>query len=356
MNEDLYINLIYKHLNKEITSLESDQLQEWLSQSEENRLTKESIELAWQTSGELNQDFDIDLDEEFSFLEERIQADENATPATLKSESSKPPETKVLSPDFNNRTRRKKPMGGLWLAAAAITLLLTASFLFNQFYNIEEAIVWKEIKTGIENKVITLADKSKITLNKNSELKYPQEFSSSERRIFLKGEAFFEVEHNEKQAFIVETEYEEVKVLGTSFNVKARSEDKQSIVAVAKGRVNVINKKSLKNAIITKGEKIVNNRTNNSLNKVEPSSAEDYIWYSKEFNFKDVPLGTVIQELEKVYSVKIDLQNKDLINCPFTSPLNKKKIKDALQIIATVFGMELKTINKKSYQLIGGDC
>ncbi len=355
MNEDLYINLIYKELNKEISDLESKQLQEWLSQSEENRLTKESIELAWQSSGQLNQDFEFDLDQEFSRLEERIQADENVASPTLKPESS-PSETKVLTPDFNNRTRRKKPISGLWLAAAAITLFLTASFLFNQFYSTNKEIVWEEVKTTADTRIITLADNSKITLNKNSQLKYPQEFSSSERRIFLNGEAFFEVEHQEKQPFIVETNYEEVRVLGTSFNVKAHSEDKVSVVAVAKGRVNVVNKKLLKNEVITKGEKVVNNRTNNSLTKDESSTPSDYIWYSKEFNFKDVPLSSVIQQLEQVYGVNVKLLNQEMLSCPFTSPLINKQIEDALQIIATVFGMELKIINKKSYQLIGGDC
>ena len=72
-----------------------------------------------------------------------------------------------------------------------------------------------------------LSDGTKVWLNAETQLRIPTAFVGTERRVFLKGEAYFDVTKNDKQPFIVETDLGEVKVYGTQFNVKFYPEEKE---------------------------------------------------------------------------------------------------------------------------------
>ena len=69
--------------------------------------------------------------------------------------------------------------------------------------------------------MITFPDGTKIWINSGTQLIYPSRFSSSKREIFVNGEVYLEVTKDANRPFIVKTEALDVKVLGTSFNVKA---------------------------------------------------------------------------------------------------------------------------------------
>ncbi len=81
-------------------------------------------------------------------------------------------------------------------------------------------------------------------LNSASKLSYPQEFSSYLREIKLEGEAFFEVKKNAQKPFIVNANNLDIKVLGTKFNVKSYSNEKNIETTLFSGKVSV----ELKNA------------------------------------------------------------------------------------------------------------
>ena len=83
----------------------------------------------------------------------------------------------------------------------------------------------------------TLSDGSVVALNKNSTLSYPKSFDTKLRQVTLKGEAFFEVKRNFEQAFIISAGESFVKVLGTSFNVKAYADSANVEVTVVSGLV-----------------------------------------------------------------------------------------------------------------------
>ena len=73
------------------------------------------------------------------------------------------------------------------------------------------------IPRGGEYKIV-LADGSQVWINSQSVLEFPSRFTGGERRVKLKGEAYFEVSRNESKPFVVEVEDKEVRVLGTQFN------------------------------------------------------------------------------------------------------------------------------------------
>jgi len=80
-------------------------------------------------------------------------------------------------------------------------------------------------------------DGSIAYLNSESKIIYPVKFGLFERRIQLEGEAYFKVEHNTRRPFVVEFEGGEIRVLGTSFNVKAYRGDDIVAVTLDEGRV-----------------------------------------------------------------------------------------------------------------------
>lgn len=160
-----------------------------------------------------------------------------------------------------------------------------------------------------------LPDQSMYTLNAGSELIYDSENWKSERKINLSGEAFFEVEKGEK--FQVNTANGQVKVLGTSFNVRSRADVLE--VKCRTGKVGIFSNAGKdfgvltpQNALSISGEKIVD--------KWQLSQAENKDWTAGILRFKNAKLEEVLRELERQFDVKINSQNIDnqqITSCNF---------------------------------------
>ncbi|MFR7879372.1 MAG: FecR family protein [Butyricimonas paravirosa] len=84
-----------------------------------------------------------------------------------------------------------------------------------------------------------LADGTTVYLNAESELRFPKQFRGKNRKVYLTGEGYFDVQRNEKQPFIVEAQQVEVRVLGTSFGVRAYTKEENVLTTLIQGRVNV---------------------------------------------------------------------------------------------------------------------
>lgn len=87
---------------------------------------------------------------------------------------------------------------------------------------------------------ITLPDGSRVWLNSNTRIEYPQNFADKRRDVEIDGEAYFEVTHDAKKPFVVHTsEKEQIEVLGTRFYVEAYSGTKEFETALIEGSVRV---------------------------------------------------------------------------------------------------------------------
>lgn len=84
---------------------------------------------------------------------------------------------------------------------------------------------------------MTLSDGSRVWLNAESELRFPLQFASGRRKVFLTGEAYFEVEKDTEHPFIVEVNGSEIEVLGTGFNVRSYRNEGRVVTTLAEGNV-----------------------------------------------------------------------------------------------------------------------
>lgn len=176
---------------------------------------------------------------------------------------------------------------------------------------------------------LVLADGTMIYLNAESELRFPKQFKGKSRKVYLEGEGYFDVQRNEKQPFIVEMKQVEVRVLGTSFGVRAYTEEKNVLTTLVQGRVNV--EVGGKQVALSPGQQADFNRENDGLTVTEVDVEQYVSWKDGRLVFDNKPLEFILEELGRWYSFDVFYTNKDLKEIPYS--LNIKKHEDIAHVL-----------------------
>lgn len=228
--------------------------------------------------------------------------------------------------------------------AASIILLIGLSISGYLIYNNFSQTKFSEISTQNKIEEVKLPDGSIITLNHNSTIKFPENFSGKTRIIEFNGEAFFSIEKNPNKPFIIKTNNAKVKVLGTSFNVKSNKNN--IIVNVKTGKVQLsgINKKSIK---LTAGEE--GKIKNNEISKSKEFNKNYLSWKTKTFVFNNIKLSKVLSEISKAYHTEIIPETEEIGEISFSSTLNNLQIDVLLDVICSP---ENLTYTKKDGKII----
>lgn len=193
---------------------------------------------------------------------------------------------------------------------------------------------------------IELTDGTKIWLNSETKIKYPTQFNKKqERKVeLLYGEAYFEVSSNtEKTSFKVVSHIQEIKVLGTKFNVKAFKDDDDITTTLIEGKIQLKNSKEIRTLIPNQQAKILKNS--------EKFTVADSIdlynvisWKEGLFRFKNTQLNDMTKVLSRWFNIEFQFQTENLKTIKFTGAINKKeKIQKILDII--------KKTNKVNYDI-----
>jgi len=201
---------------------------------------------------------------------------------------------------------------------------------------------------------VTLSDGSIVHLNAGTTFKYPEQFDiESNRKVYLTGEAFFEVSEDKKRPFIVHSNNVDVEVLGTVFNISNFPEE-PSQVTLVEGSVRLSESKNSENNTIL----IPNNKStwNNNTRQFETENVNIklYIaWVYGELMFQNEPFENVIKKLERSYGVKIINNNALLATQKFTGTIKIKEseIKDILELFTKDTPFEY-SINKNTIKII----
>lgn len=156
---------------------------------------------------------------------------------------------------------------------------------------------------------IVLADGTKVWLNSDTKIKYPGNFATNQRDVYLEGEAFFEVTKNAHRPFVVHTSGMDVRVLGTKFDVKAYPDEKNIEASLFEGKINLETKgpaddKIIKTEVLP-GQSFAYLTTEKKL--VAGNFPKDEIdgWKKNQLIFKDDTFNNLVRKVERWYDVKI---------------------------------------------------
>lgn len=235
-----------------------------------------------------------------------------------------------------------------YAAVLFIPVALAALFFFSNPDKSQNtaANCFSSIKAGTgEMKKISLPDGSKVWLNAASELRYSCSFQGKAERVvsLIRGEAYFEVKHDEKQAFVVEVNKMKVKVYGTSFNINSyQANVKTTLLTGSIGAT--AGKESL---MLKPGQQAIFNPSKNSFAIKTVNAAEDALWRTGTINFDNTSLKEIAEVIERQYGYKFHFQSVIQQDLRFTTQL---KLSDGLPTLlnnlSKVSGLTFKLRNK----------
>jgi transmembrane sensor len=233
----------------------------------------------------------------------------------------------------------------LKIAAIFITASLTAGIIYYTYWNAKTII---SSKYG-EIKKVVLPDGSQVVLNAHSTISYYTHVGKNRpRQIWLEGEAFFKITHtnkNEKdikesERFILSTNDLDVKVLGTSFNVKKRNQITEVILETGKIRVE-FNNKFQASVNMVPGQMMAYDSNNSPLLKfVDPANYTT--WIDKKLVLKDASVTEIAQYIQDYYGYKVILQDTAIGNKKMEGILLLNDMKDVLFVLSNTLNVKIE--------------
>ncbi len=157
-----------------------------------------------------------------------------------------------------------------------------------------------------EKKVVTLSDSTVITLNSGSLLIYPEEFTSSERKVYLTGEAIFNVSKNDACPFIVTTPDLKIKVHGTIFNVSSYVDGACATTTLKEGSVSVFDQKG-DQYLLSPNQTLRYAKDSGKVSVVQADIEDAFAWNEGKLYFKSEYIHTIINEIERYYGIRVYL-------------------------------------------------
>lgn len=308
MNIDYHLLAIY--LNGTASAEERQQVDLWRQKSPQNQQEFENFKLLWQEAGKLRSEPAVNPEKSWQRFQE------------LRKTKTKKPRLVQL---------RK------WMTrAAAVILICTASYLiWNTRQHPMEPVLVENVE---EKSEIILPDGTKVWLNKHSQLTYPEQFTSAERRVTLSGEAYFEVVRDTERPFLINNgDNTEVRVLGTSFNV--HSTEGQTEVIVNSGKVAFYERdKPGEQIALEAGDKGIYRSADNRLVKTRNLDNNYLSWKTNQLILRNSTLEEGLAAIGRHYGVQVTLENPVLAQCRITTQFNNQPLREVIEEISLLLG------------------
>lgn len=313
--QEIIDELLIKQLLNETTADENLMVNNWRAENDDNEKHYQDFKIIWESSRQLQEATVIDANISWIRFQERIAGSE------------------IPIIPFKNKFGRF-----LWLKVAAALIIVAGGLLgLNMLLDNQQIIVASNNQVHIA----TLPDGSVITLNKHSSLAYSKHFNEKTREVELQGEAFFSVAPNKQKPFEIKVGAVNVKVVGTSFNIKETIQQTEVIVETGIVKVRVAND-SVK---LLPKEKVVVNKSNSKLDVTKSGDLLYNYYRTKTFECINTPLFELIDALNKTYDTKIIITNESTRNLPYTSTFKDMPLNDILKVITQTFNLTIEQHN-----------
>jgi len=306
MNQETYNNLIVKQLSEGLTIEEAELLNSWLKEDPSHGATKERLTKAWNQADLYKKDIKVNEAEAWKKVAGRLKKETKLVPLW------------------------KRP----WVAAASVVLLLGMSWIL--FQNQEPTFLEYATSVG-EKRLINLSDGSIVTLNENSNLTFSDKPQA--RLVSLKGEAFFEVQHEPSRPFSVENRKTKTTVLGTVFNVNGSGKE-ETVVSLLEGKI-AFEADGVEQVVLAPGESVNYNLGSKTLKKSSSKNENETAWKTKQLKFENEKITKVIQTIEAYFdkSIKLILDKEE---CRFTGTFDNPKYAEIIEVLKFTYDLEYK--------------
>ncbi len=204
---------------------------------------------------------------------------------------------------------------------------------------------------GGQRSLIVLPDDSRVWLNAESSLRYPDTFKGQKRRVVkLSGEAYFEVASRGAKAFVVRTSDLSVKVTGTRFNVRAYPEEQHIETTLVEGRVVVDPQCDSKARDLKPGHQASYSRTHHVLEIIPDVNVQEKIaWKNGRLIFNNDPFVEVARDLERWYGVDIHLSPGLKGKHRYTMTITDESLREVCEMLRTTTPLSCTVRNQKVY-------
>lgn len=347
MDNDTFLLLTARKLSGEASAEDIKSLEKLLNHDELLKKKYELLKAHWENKNMVA----ADVHNAFEKVLNRIQNDK----------------TENDYPDFDFTPQRKRPVKLLLQfskVAAVIAIALVCIYFLNQKNHApqvaklapKDSLQTLQTPKG-KRTTITLSDGTKVIMNADSRLTFPQKFSGNTREVSLAGEAFFDVTHKAKIPFIIHTDKISIKVLGTEFNVRSYPGDSTTETTLIHGMIEVtLNDRPDDRIVLKPKEKLVvsNSSAEKSSSPVKTvpvthaaellisnlhyipgsdSAAIETSWVNNKLVFQDEAFGKLAEELGRKYDVSIEFKSEVIKNYRFTGIFENESITQALDAL-----------------------
>ena len=335
MNRELNIAMdeamLLRYFSGVLENEEKEQVETWISLSEENRKTAKQILYLYRATDVVQTLSQVDAKKALVKVDKRLS---------------------------------KRMKRGWWewtmRVAAILSIPLLISSLYFFFSQAADVDQYVEIRAnpGMISQ-ITLPDGSQVWLNSASYLKYPVRFTESDRQVELEGEAYFSVRKDAGRRFLVNVgDNVQLEVLGTEFNVDAYPKDDFVAASLVTGKVNFHCRQQGQETVhmMIPGQKVVYDFGSEKLVCTDTSIESDIAWKSGKIIFRDTPIEDALRILSKRFEVDFQLTNSLLKEYCFTGTFIDQRLDRILEHFKIASGIKYKYIEttRKGEEVVKG--
>lgn len=303
--ESIYI-IITRLFIGEASPREKAVIKGWLNQSSENRKLYTELKEIWLLSGVKNNSDQYKVEKAIQQFKEKIKKE------------------KQVDYRKNIFTRIVK-----YAAIALLLLALPLSFFIgNRMATIRDSFTTVTCAFGDKTTLI-LPDSSLVWLNSGSKLSFNNNFNNGSRQVYLEGEAYFSVMKDKKNPFRVKTSKINVEVLGTEFNLKAYTDDKDVVATLVEGSIAIAS--PFQKTKIKPMQKLVYDKENQKMiiYNLNDTSCE-INWKDGRLVFHNESLADLELKLERWFDVDIVFADDEVKKRCFTGTLERESILETI--------------------------
>ncbi len=319
--------LIGKVLAGEATAEEKESLMAWASSSDENSGYLEDLKTIFTKASLEEVQHKFDADAAWNKVRQRLRESKERT----------------------NRFKIFLHIPTTIRIAAGVLFILGSGFLAYQWFSPAPEIY--SVVTDKSTVQDTLPDGSRAFLNKRSSIGYEYNPRENLRKVKLKGEGFFEINHQAEKSFVLSAEDVLVLDIGTAFNVKAYPESDTVEVVVKSGEVQIytLNNTGLR---LTAGESGIYRKSMTQFYRIEKTDTNVLSYKTGILSFNNTYLKTIIEKVNEIYGSQIRLDSPAIASCRLTVNFHGDSIDTIIEVIAET--LHLTVVRKKDEIILTG--